>query len=181
MFHLAFPKVPGLAIPGKLHDMAGEGLNAQLAQMAPLMKGIIDRLKPVVDQPIIRFPYNLPAAQSQVIAANTAGQRLPDSFFSHSLEWPFEVHGMKFSQDPQHSFRDWRVLVKDQTFNQDLMKTDAMVATLVEDNTGMWKLPFPWVVRPKGGGLTVTVTNLDINNSITVDVNFWGFLMIPRA
>jgi len=132
MFHLAFPKVPGLAIPGKLHDMAGEGLNAQLAQMAPLMKGIIDRLKPVVDQPIIRFPYNLPAAQSQVIAANTAGQRLPDSFFSHSLEWPFEVHGMKFSQDPQHSFRDWRVLVKDQTFNQDLMKTDAMVATLVE-------------------------------------------------
>jgi len=25
------------------------------------------------------------------------------------------------------------------------------------------------------------VTNLDINNSITVDVNFWGFLMIPRA
>jgi hypothetical protein len=61
------------------------------------------------------------------------------------------------------------------------MKTQNMVATLIRDNTGTWELPFPWVVRPKGGGLTVTVDNLDSQNPLTVDIAFIGNLLIPRA
>jgi len=158
-----------------------DGLSAQLVQLAPVAKRILDSLKPLVDQPIIRFPYTLPLRQSAVIPAGATGQRLPDTDFIHALEWPFEVLYVKFSQDPAHTFRDWRVIIKDQTFNQDWMKTQNMVATLVRDNTGTWELPFPWVVRPKGGGLTVTVDNLDSQNPLTVDIAFIGNLLIPRV
>ena len=157
------------------------GLGAMLVQFAPTIKRVVDRLKPLIDQPIIRFPYNLPQANSQVIAAGASGTRLPDTDFIHALEWPFEVHKIKFSQDSSHTFRDWRVRIQDQTFNQDMMKNSTMVALLVQDNTGVWPLDFPWVVRPKGGGLIVSVDNLDVTNAITVDINFEGFLMIPRA
>jgi hypothetical protein len=88
---------------------------------------------------------------------------------------------VKFSNDASHTFRDWRVNIKDQTFNQDWMKTQAMVADLVQDNTGQWQLLYPWVVRPKGGGLAVTVDNLDSQNAIRVDVAFIGYLLIPRS
>lgn len=158
-----------------------EGQSAQMVQIAPLVKKFLDGIKPLMDQPIIRFPYALPLRQSAVIPAGQTGQRLPDTDFIHALEWPFEVHYVKFSQDPAHTFRDWRVLIKDQTFNQDWAKTQAMVATVVQDNTGVLELDFPWVVRPKGGGLTVTVDNLDTQNPITVDINFVGYLMIPRT
>jgi len=157
------------------------GVSAMLIQFAPTIKKIVDRLKPLVDQPIIRFPYNLPLANSQVIAAGASGIRLPDTDFVHALEWPFEVNAIKFSQDPSHTFRDWRVSIQDQTFNQIMMKSNTMVALLTNDNTGRWSLGFPWVVRPKGGGLIVSVDNLDATNPITVDINFEGFLMIPRA
>ncbi len=56
-----------------------------------------------------------------------------------------------------------------------------MVATLLDRNTGKWPLKFPWVLRPKGGGLTIYVNNLDTVNPIIVDVNFTGFLLIPRT
>lgn len=160
---------------------AQNGLAAMLVQLGPLVHGLISRLKPVVDQPIVRFPYVMPLRTSITIPAGAVGTPLPATDFLHALEWPFEVWKTKFSQDPAHTFRDWRVLVKDQTFNQDWMKSQAMVAELVDDNTGAWNLDMPWVVRPKGGGLTVNVDNLDTVNPITIDISFIGYLMIPRA
>lgn len=157
------------------------GLAAMAMQYGPLVKGIYDRIKPFVDQPVIRLPYNFPLAASAVVAAGANNVPLQASDFGNSLEWPFEVHTVKFSQDPAHTFRDWRVTVRDQTFNQDMFRATAMVATLVKDNTGAWDLDFPWVVRPKGGGLNISVTNLDTVNPITVDVNFQGYLLIPRV
>lgn len=157
------------------------GLAAQLMQLAPLAKKALDSLRPVLDQPVIRFPYELPLARSQVIAAGQVGFRLPETDFSHSLEWPFEVKYVKFSNDPAHTFRDWRILIKDQSFNQEWSKTNAMVATLLQNNTGAYILDYPWIVRPKGGGLSISVDNLDTQNPITVDINFVGSLLIPRA
>lgn len=167
--------------PNPPNPAVSNGLAAMAVQYGPLFRSIVDRLKPFLDQPIIRFPYNLPLAVSAVIAAGANNQPLVQSNFSHSLEWPFEVHKVKFSQDPAHTFRDWRVFIRDLVMNQDMAKASSMVATTVDDNTGAWDLKFPWVVRPKGGGLTVFVDNLDTVNPITVDINFQGFLMIPRV
>lgn len=157
------------------------GLASQLLQLTPTITRIVGALKPLIDQPIIRFPYSMPLENTQVIAAGQRNITLPNSNFSHSLEWPFEVHTVKFSNDPAHSFRDWRVFIKDLTFNQDWLKASAMVDTLIATNTSQWDLKFPWVVRPKGGGLSVTVDNLDTVNPISVDLNFEGFLLIPRV
>ena len=157
------------------------GLGAQAVQLAPLVKTLVDAFKPIIDQPIIRFPYNLPLANSQTIAAGQTGFRLPDTDFIHALEWPFEVHYVTFSQDAAHTTRDWRVSVQDQTFNQVMMKNPTMVDLLIKKNEGVWPLKMPWVVRPKGGGLIVTCDNLDTGNPITVDMNFEGYLMIPRT
>lgn len=157
------------------------GLAAQLVQLAPLVKRVIDALKPVIDQPVIRFPYNLPLARSQVIQPGLSNQPLLQSDFSHSLEFPFEVESVHFSQDPSHTARDWRIAIKDLVFNMDWQKASVMVATLVDTNTSAWKLDFPWVVRPKGGGLVPFVDNLDVVNPITVDIDFRGYLLIPRA
>lgn len=170
-----------LDMPTPQELQAQNGLAAMLMQLAPTVKGLVDRLKPIVDQPVIRFPYVMPLRQSLTVGAGQTGQPMPSSDFMHALEWPFEVHKVKFSQDPAHTPRDWRVLIKDQTFNQDWVKTQAMVDLLIDNNTGVWDLDFPWVVRPKGGGLTVSVDNLDTVNPITVDINFIGYLMIPRA
>jgi hypothetical protein len=158
-----------------------EGIEASLLQLAPLIKGVIDRIKPIVDQPIVRFPFSMALRTSAVIGAGLSGQVLTGTDFSNALEYPFEVERIKFSQDPAHTFRDWRVNIKDQIFTMDWMKTQAMVALLVNDDTGAWKLTFPWVVRPKGGALTITVDNLDTINPITVDINFIGSLLIPRT
>ncbi len=157
------------------------GLAAMLMQLMPTAQQVLQRLKPLVDQPVIRFPYNLPLVRSYTIAAGVTNAPLPQTDFSHSLEWPFEVERVKFSNDPSHTFRDWRVTIKDQTFNQEWMKASSMVDLLIQQNTAQWLLNFPWVVRPKGGGLTVSVDNLDSENPITVDVNFEGFLLIPRS
>lgn len=160
---------------------AANGLAGSLLQLAPTIKRIVDSLKPVIDQPIIRFPYTMPLANSLVVGAAQTGVFMPSSNFSHSLEWPFEVHTVRFSNDPSHSFRDWRVFIKDQSFNQDWHKASTMVDLLVAANTSEWELKFPWVVRPKGGGLSVSVDNLDEDNPISVDINFEGFLLIPRV
>lgn len=158
-----------------------DGLAAALVQAGPIIHGILQRIAPLVDQPVIRFPYIMPLVTSFSIGAGVTGARLPDTDFIHALEWPFEVHQVKFSNDPSHTFRDWRVNIRDQTFNQDWMKSSAMVALLVANNTGFWELNYPWVVRPKGGGITFTVDNLDAQNPTTVDVSLRGYLMIPRA
>lgn len=158
-----------------------EGLAAMAVQYGPLIRGVLDRLAPFFDQPIIRFPFDLPLAQTQSIAAGANNVPLRSSDFSLSLEWPFEFHSIVFSQDPSHTFRDWRVFIRDLVFNQDMQKASVMVATKVDANTGAYVLEFPWVVRPKGGGLNLFVDNLDTVNPIGVDISFRGYLMIPRT
>lgn len=157
------------------------GLASQLLQLTPTINRIVQALKPLTDQPLIRFPYTMPLASSLVIDAGQRNIVAPSADFNHSLEWPFEVHTVKFSNDPSHTFRDWRVAVQDQSFNQPWQKSNTMVDLLIERNTAQWKLRFPWVVRPKGGGLAVTFDNLDEDNPITVDINFEGYLLIPRG
>ncbi len=147
------------------------GMTAMLTQLAPVVGGFLQRVQPLFDQPIIRMPYAMPLATSQVIPAGAQNVRLEPTDFQYSFEYPFEVHEVKFSQDPAHTTRDWRVSLTDQTF---------MIAQLVDDNTGKWVWKFPWIVRPKGGGLTVTVDNLDTVNPITVDICFLGYQLIPR-
>lgn len=159
----------------------GNGLPAMLLQLAPIIAKTLGRLQPLLDQPIIRLPYNFPLSNSATISAGQTGVPLNETDFLNALEWPFEIHNIKFSQDPSHSFRDWRVNIQDQTFNQPLMKNSTLVADLVANNTGRWDLEYPWIARPKGGGLKVSVDNLDSQNAILVDINFQGYLMIPRS
>jgi len=159
------------------------GLAAMLSQFLPTIHDIVNRIKPLIAQPIVRVPYNLPLATpitGQVIPAAGRSVALSAQDFSSSLEWPFEVHSIKFSQDPAHTFRDWRIFIRDQVYSQDLMKASARVATLVADDTGMWKLQFPWIIRAKGGGWTIQVDNLDAVNPITVDINLQGYLLVPQ-
>jgi len=152
-----------------------------LVQVATRMQSVFDILKPLIDQPVIRFPYTMTNKVPLVIPAGAQGVPFVASDFSHSLEWPFEVHEVKPEQDPAHTFQDWRLMVEDQTFNQRWFKTATRIDGLVDDNTGVWRLRFPWIVRPKGGALSLTGDNLDAVNPISVEVTFRGYLMIPRA
>ena len=156
------------------------GRDAMLSQLAPYIKPLLDSFKPLIDQPVIRMPYSLPLATSQVIGAGVTNFPLGQVNFSNAFEWPFEIQYVKFSNDPAHTFRDWRLSVMDLTFNQPWMKSSAMVSTLIDDNTGAWELKFPWIVRPKGGGLIPFIDNLDTVNPITVDIDFVGAFLIPR-
>lgn len=151
-----------------------------LSQLAPFFKGFMDRIEPLLNQPVVRIPYSLPLANSTVIPAGQQGFLLDPPSFSWNLEWPLEVHEVKFSQDIAHTFRDWRVNFQDQIVNQPLQKNAPMVADLVDDNTGKWIWKYPWTIRPKGGAIIVTADNLDDVNPITVDLSFNGFLMVPR-
>lgn len=160
---------------------ASPGLSAMMVQLGPLLQTVMAKIQPLIDQPVIRMPYSMPLAHSQVIAAGLTGQILTPADFQYSLEWPFEVHAVKFSQDIAHTYRDWRVAFMDQTFNQPLQKANSsLVAGLVDDNTGKWCWKFPWTIRPKGGGMNILVDNLDTVNPITVDVDLIGYLKIPR-
>lgn len=161
---------------------ASPGLMASLTQLMPYVNRLLAGFQPLLDQPIIRMPYSMPLSQSAVVAPGSTLILTPQDF-SYSLEWPLEVHEVKFSQDPAHTYRDWRVAFQDQTFNQPLQKsqTGSMVAQLVDDNTGKWCWKFPWTVRPKGGALNIVVTNLDTVNPITVDIDFIGYMLIPRS
>ncbi len=152
-----------------------------LAQWLPTITDIANRMKPLLDQPVIRYPYSMSLSVSQVIAPGETA-RLTPADFQYSLETPFEVTKVKFSQDPAHTARDWRVSIQDQTFNQPwhLSLNGVMVATYIDDNTGAYELEMPWVVRPKGGALAIVVTNLDEVNPITVDITFLGSQLIPR-
>jgi len=158
-----------------------DGLAAMLMQWAPTWKGVTDRIKPLLDQPVIRQPYSAPSSQPLVVAAGATGQVFPNTDFSNSLEWPFEVVRIKPTQDSAHTFGDWRISIKDQTFDRVLHKANQIVSGIVEDNTGVWRLEFPWIIRPKGGGFTIAVDNLDLVNPITVNVTLVGYLLIPRA
>ena len=158
-----------------------DGLAAMFQQWAGTWKGVTDRLKPLLDQPIIRQPYSLPSSQPLTVAAGATGGVFPNTDFSNSLEWPFEVWKVKPTQDPSHTYSDWRISIKDQTFDRVLHKANQIVAGVVEDNSGVWRLDFPWIIRPKGGGFTILVDNLDTVNPIIVNVTLVGYLLIPRA
>lgn len=157
-------------------------LAASLLQLAPNAKRVLDSMRFLFDQPVIREPYVLgtSATPGAVIAIGATNQILLSSDFSHSLEWPFEVQEIAFSNDPQHTFRDWRVSIQDQTYNHTWMKNPVMVDLLVDANTAKWKLGFPWIIRPMGGGQNIYVDNLDTINPITVNVALIGELLIPR-
>lgn len=151
-----------------------------LTQLGPLIHGFMNRVEPLLSQPVVRIPWSMPLADSTVIPAGQQGFVLSSTDFNYSLEWPFEVHQVKFSQDIAHTFRDWRVDFQDQIVNQPLQKTAPMIADLVDDNTGKWIWEYPWIVRPKGGAILVKADNLDDVNPITVDMAFIGYLMVPR-
>lgn len=162
-------------------QQTSSGFETMIMQFAPYMKSFMDWLGPLGNQPVVRVPYTSPLATSLTIAAGVSNQPLIQTDFQNSLEYPFEVRRVIFSQDPAHTTRDWRFSNMDMTFNMPWQKAPAMVATLIDANTLAWDLVFPWVVRPKGGGLQPFVTNLDTVNPITVDVNFVGSLLLPRA
>lgn len=161
----------------------GNGLAAMVGQFLPTIHKITNLIVPLVNQPLVRIPYNIPLITpitGAVIAAGGRNVALTAQDFSSSLEFPFEVHAVKFSQDAAHTFRDWRIMIRDQVYSQDLMKASVRVATIVADDTGMWKLKFPWIVRARGGGWTITIDNLDAVNPITVDINLQGYLLVPQ-
>lgn len=153
-----------------------------LAQLATKAHVIMDQLKPLIDQPVIRFPYTMSTRVPLVIPAGATGQPFVAADFQHALEYPFEINRVKPTQDPAHTFADWRLGITDQTFSMPWFKTGTqLVQGLIADNTGLWWLDFPWIVRPKGGALTLTGDNLDTVNPISVNVEFAGYLLIPRA
>ena len=156
-------------------------LVASLTQMAPFLTRVANSFKFLLDQPIIRQPYYLPtsAPGGQIIGAGQQNVPLLQTDFSHSLSWPFEVHRIRPSIDAQHTLRDARVMVLDQTYNQTWMKNPAMLDGLVDANTGFWELGFPWVIRPEGGGQQYNIDNLDAINPIQVSFTLHGFLLIP--
>jgi len=157
-------------------------LASVLTQLFPRVDRVFRGLQFLVDQPVIREPYWLgtSAAGGQVIAAGATNVPLLQSDFSHSLEWPFSVRRIRFSNDPQHTFRDWRVVINDQTFSQAWMKNPILVDSLIDAYSGFLELEVPWIIRPQGGGFQIYVDNLDAVNPITVGVALHGSLLIPR-
>lgn len=157
-------------------------LAATLTQLSPTVSRVFKGLQFLIDQPVIRQPQWLgtSTAGGQVIAAGANNVPLLQSDFSLSLEWPFSVRRIRFSNDPQHTFRDWRIVIQDFTFNQSWMKAPIMVDTLVDANTGFLELEVPWIVRPQGGGFQINVDNLDTANPISVNITLHGSLLIPR-
>jgi hypothetical protein len=162
-------------------DSSNASLAQMLTQMAPFVGRLLNGFKFLIDQPIIRQPYYLPtsAPGGQIIGAGQQNVPLLTTDFSHSLSWPFEVHRIRPSIDPQHTLRDARVMVLDQTYNQTWMKNPAMLDGLVDVNTGFWELGFPWVIRPEGGGQQYNIDNLDPINPIQISLTLCGFLLIP--
>jgi hypothetical protein len=161
---------------------AVSALAASLMQVAPNIKRVLDGLRFMIDQPVIREPYYLGTANSggNILAAGAANVPLPQADFMHAMEWPFEVKRVRFSNDPSHTYRDWSLSLTDLTFQHTWMKNAQLVDGLVDANTGFWELPFPWVIRPAGGGWQINVNNLDAANPITVNVVLHGNLLIPR-
>lgn len=157
-------------------------LAQSLMQLTPVARRITDGLRFLFDQPVTRMPYTLgtSADNGATVAAGARNAVMLQSDFSHSLEYPFEVHRIRFANDASHTFRDWRVRVVDQTVNQEWSKSQTvMVETLVRADTGFWELGFPWIIRPQGGGQQWFVDNLDAANPINVSIVLHGYLLMP--
>lgn len=158
-------------------------LAATLTQLFPRIQRLLDGARFLLDQPVTRVPYYMgtSAPGGQVIAANAQNVPLLQSDFSHSLAWPFEVEYIKPWQDRSHTPADWSVTLNDLNFSQQLMKNPVPVTGLIENNTGIWRLPFPWIIRPQGGGWIFNVNNLDTVNPITVGFELHGSLLVPAG
>jgi hypothetical protein len=139
------------------------------------LKGLVD----LVDPRILRMPYSMPNVGVRVIAAGQVGVSLNQQDFQNSLEWPFEVQRIKFSQDPAHTPRDWRVRITDQSKAQLLMPAPVMVAILIDNNTGAWELKTPRVMAARNAW-QIFIDNIDAINPITIDFALVGELLIPK-
>lgn len=157
-------------------------LASSLMQLAPGVKRLLDGFRFMVDQPVIREPYYLGSSNpgGNVIAAGAANVPLPQADYSHSMEWPFEVRRVRLSNDSAHTFRDWSFTITDLTFQHTWMKNPQLADGMIDANTGFWELPYPWVIRPAGGGWQINVNNLDAVNPITINVVLHGNLLVPR-
>ena len=139
------------------------------------LKGLLD----LVDPRILRMPYTMPNIGTRVIAAGAVGVPLNQQDFQNALEWPFEVQRIKFSQDPAHTPRDWRIRIVDQSKAQQLMAAPVMVSTLITNNTGAWELKTPRVM-PARNAWQIFIDNLDPINPITIDFALVGELLVPK-
>lgn len=160
-----------------------EALAQTLTQLVPTALRITNGLRFLFDQPVLRMPYTLgtSADNGALVAANARNAVMLQSDFSHSLEYPFEVHRIRFSNDASHTFRDWRVRVMDLNYNMEWSKGQTvMVETLVDANTGFWDIGFPWVIRSQGGGQQWYVDNLDAVNPINISIVLHGYLLMPQ-
>ena len=85
-----------------------QALAQTLLQLVPTARRIADGLRFLFDQPVLRMPYSLgtSAEDGALVAAGARNAVQLQSDFSHSLEYPFEVHRIRFSNDPSHTFRD---------------------------------------------------------------------------
>lgn len=150
--------------------------------MAPTAGNVIARVSNLVfDASIVRSPYILATSAPGGAIIPPGQQNVPQllSDFSNSLEWPFEVTKIRFVNDPQHTYRDWRVRVVDQTYAQEWMKYPVLVESLINVDTGFWELPMPWTIRPQGGGQNWFVDNLDPVNPIQIVIALFGSLQFP--
>jgi hypothetical protein len=140
------------------------------------------------DNLIIRQPYILATSAPGGVIIPAGQQNVPQllSDFSNSLEWPFLIKRIRFVNDAAHTYRDWRVRVVDQTFNQEWMKNPVMVEALINVETGFWELGEPndkdnegWIMRSQGGGQNWFVDNLDTVNPIQITIALEGYLLMP--
>lgn len=153
-----------------------------IGQLAYRAQAFMDILRPLVDQPVIRYPHTFSSRTALVMPAGATGVAWVQTDFQNSLEWPFEIERIKPTQDVAHSAQDWRIGISDQVFAQQWFQTQTqLVAGLIDNNTGTWLLKFPYTVRPKGGAFTLTGDNLDTVNPISVNCDFTGYLLIPRT
>lgn len=158
-------------------------LAAVLTQLYPRITRLFDGFRFLVEQPVIREHYVMGPANpgGNIILPGAVSTPLQAADYSFSLEWPFQVTRIRLSNDAQHTFRDWALLLQDRTFNHQWMNNPILADGLIDANTGFWTLPEPWVIRPQGGGCQIYITNLDTINPITVNVELHGSLLIPKA
>jgi len=156
-------------------------LAGMLLQLAPNFDRVLKGLQFMVQSPVLYSPYLLGTAQAggTVVPAGTSNFPLPQTDFSHSLEFPFQIDRVRFVVDPSHTFRDARVIVQDLSYSETWMKSPVVLAGLIDANTGFWELRKPWILRAQGSGLQLYVDNLDANNPLSLYVELHGSLLKP--
>jgi hypothetical protein len=137
----------------------------------------------------MRLPYTMPG--ELVLDNGAVGIDFPDGTFLHSVDKPFEVWGMKLSASqlvasipvaaPAPDINKfWRVRVVDVSKNYLMTKAAALVATLIDSDTGDWYWRCPYTIV-RAEGFQVTVDNLlsaNPGNQLRAEVEFRGFQLI---